>query len=136
MAPVSTINILLRYGYPKVPGDQPDSIIDVVGPVTYTPLVPGTPGPPIVPPTGGQRITARDFGLESLDFVVGIGSTDGRYSVVVVPELIEPVPNPPLPTQLPDGTFSAIRIAWMALTGGQASGNLSTSVVRLFARGR
>lgn len=128
--------LLTRYGYPKVPGDQPVSIIDVSGPPSYTPLVPGSPGPPIVPPTGGQRITAQDFGLQSLDFVVGMGSTDGRYTVVIVPELIESLPNPPLPTQLPDGTFSALLLAWMQLTGGQASGNLTQSTVRLFAWGR
>src|SRR5215471_21711463 len=105
--------LLTRFSYPKVPGDQPESILDVTGPASYTPVTPGTPGPPITPPTGGQRITAADFGLQSLDFVIAIGSTDGSYSVIVVPELIEPVPNPPLPTQLPDGTFSALRLVWM-----------------------
>ena len=125
--------LLTRYGYPKVPGDQPESIIDVSGPTVYAPLVPGSGGSL---PTGGQRITAQDFGLQSLDFVVGIGSTDGAYSVVIVPELIEAFPNPPLPTQLPDGTFAALRLAWMELAGGQASGDLSASTVRLFARGR
>lgn len=128
--------LLTRYGYPKVPGDQPESVIDVKGPASYTPLTPGTPGPPVTPPTGGQRITAQDFGLQSLDFVIGIGSTDGLYSVIVIPELVEPMPNPPLPTQLPDGTFSALLLAWMQVAGGQASGDLSTSTVRLFARGR
>jgi len=128
--------LLTRYGYPKVPGDQPDSVLDVTGPTTYTPLVPGTPGPPVTPPSGGQRITAQDFGLQTLDLVFGMGSTDGRYSVMVVPELIQPPPGLPSPQQLPDGTFSAVRLAWMDPAGGQASGNLSTSIVRLFARGR
>lgn len=129
--------ILTRYGYPKVPGDQPESITDVSGPASYTPLVPGSPGPPIVPPTGGQRITAQDFGLQSLDYVTGMPSQDGKYFVLVVPLLVEPMPNPPLPTQLPDGTFSTALLMWMNVTGGtQASGNLSQSTVRLFARGR
>jgi len=127
--------LLTRYGYPKVPGDQPESILDVSGPASYNPLVAGTPGPPITPPSGGQRVTAQDFGLQSLDFVTGMGSTDGRFFVMVVPELISPAPNP-LPTQLPDGSFSAVRLGWMQLTGGQATGDLSTSTVRLFARGR
>ena len=128
--------LLTRYGYPKVPGDQPESIIDVTGPASYTPLVPGTPGPPVTPPTGGQRITAQDFGLQSLDFVVGMGSTGGGYFAVVVPELIQPLPSPPLPTQLPDGTFAAVLLAWMQVAGGQASGDLSKSTVRLLAIGR
>ena len=129
--------LLTRHGYPKVPGDQPESVLDVSGPAAYTPLVPGSPGPPITPPTGGQRITAQDFGLQSLDFVFGMGSTDGRYSVVIIPELIQPPPpSPPLATQLPDGTFSAALLMWMNATGGtQATGNLSQSTVRLFARG-
>src|SRR5215471_15505644 len=127
--------LLTRFGYPKVPGDQPESIIDVTGPTSYTAVTPGTPGPPVTPPAGGQRITAQDFGLQSLDFVAAMGSTDGRYFVVIIPDLVEPVPNPPLPTQLPDGTFSALILAWMQVAGGQASGDLSTSTVRLFARG-
>jgi|SRR5215471_13002155 len=127
--------LLTRFSYPKVPGDQPESILDVTGPASYTPVTPGTPGPPITPATGGQRITAADFGLQSLEFVVSLGSTDGQYSVIVVPETTEPPPNPPLPTQLPDGTFSAVLLAWMQLGGAQASGDLSQSAVRLFARG-
>ena len=128
--------LLTRYGYPKPAGDQPESIIDVTGPTSYTALTPGSPGPPIVLPTGGQRVTASDFGLQSLELVTATGSQDGLYSVVVVPDTISPSPSPPLPTQLPDGQFGAVLLAWMQLTGGQASGDLSTSVVRLFARGR
>lgn len=133
---MATGALLTRYGYPKVPGDQPEGVFDLIGPVTYTPLVPGNPGPPIVPPTGGQRVTAQDFGLQSLDFVWSMGSTDGLYHVVVVPVMIIPAPGPPLPTQLPDGTFTAVLVAWYTAAGTEASGNLSTSVVRLFARGR
>jgi hypothetical protein len=124
--------LLTRYGYPKVPGDQPESIIDVSGPASYTPLVEGSPGPPITPITGGQRITAADFGLQSLDFVVGMGSTFGSYFVVVFPELTTPPPS----TQLPDGSFRSALLAWMDIAGGQASGDLSQFTVRLFARGR
>lgn len=128
--------LLTRYGYPKVPGDQPESIIDVSGPVAYTPLVAGSPGPPIVPPSGGQVLHAADFGLQALAFVVGVASTDGKYFPLIVPLLIEPLPNPPLPTQLPDGSFSTFILVWMNITGGgQASGNLTQSTIRLFARG-
>lgn len=128
--------LLTRFSYPKVPGDQPESIIDVTGPDTYTPLVPGDLGatPPIFP-TGGQRITAQDFGLQSLEFVTAMGSNDGKMFAIVIPELFITPPSPPLPTQLPDGTFTAVLLAWMAITGGQASGDLSDSTIRLFARG-
>lgn len=129
--------LLTRYGYPKVPGDQPESIIDVSGPTSYTALVPGSPGPPIVLPSGGQKITAQDFGLQSLDFVTEMTSMDAKFFVLVVPLLVQPLPNPPLATQLPDGTFSAVLLAWYVVaTGAEASGDLSQSTVRLFARGR
>ena len=128
--------ILTRYGYPKVPGDQPESITDVSGPVSYVPLTPGTPGPPITLPSGGQTVTAADFGLQSLDYVTAMASQDGLYTVVCVPLLVEPYPNPPLPTQLPDGTFSSVLLKWVTATGAEASGDLSQSAVRLFARGR
>ena len=129
--------LLTRYGYPKVPGDNPESIIDVSGPTAYVQLVAGSAGPPIVQPTGGQRMSASAFGLQSLDFVAAMGTaSNGLYFVVVVPDLIQLQP-PNLPTSLPDGTFGAVRLAWMLFAGGQvaASTNLSTSIIRLFARG-
>ena len=130
------VALLTRYGYPKVPGDQPESIIDVSGPPVYVPMIPGSPGPPIVPPTGGQLLHANDFGLQSLAFVFGMASTDGKYFPLIVPLLIEPLPNPPLPTQLPDGSFATFILVWMNVTGGgQATGDLTQSTIRLFARG-
>lgn len=128
--------ILTRYGYPKVPGDQPESVIDVSGPASYTPLVAGSPGPPIVPPSGGQVLHAQDFGLHNgLMMVFGMASQDGKYFPLIVPLMVEPTPNPPLPTQLPDGSFSTFLLVWMNVAGGQASGDLSQSSMRLFARG-
>ena len=128
--------LLTRYGYPKVPGDQPESIIDVTGPTAYTAITPGSPGPPITPPSGGQPITAADFGMQSLDYVTGQGSQDGLYTVVIIPLMVAVTPAPPTPTQLPDGTFSRFLLKWVTATGTEASGDLSQSSVRLFARGR
>ena len=75
--------LLTRYGYPKVPGDNPESIIDVVGPTAYVQLVAGSTGPPIVQPTGGQRIFASAFGLQSLDFEIGRASCRERVCLYV-----------------------------------------------------
>lgn len=130
------VALLTRYGYPKVPGDQPESIVDVSGPPVYVPMVPGSPGPPIVPPSGGQLLHANDFGLQALAFVFGMASTDGKYFPLLVPLMVEPVPNPPLPTMLPDGSFATVILVWMNVVGGgQASGDLSQSTIRLYARG-
>jgi hypothetical protein len=83
-------------------------------------------------------VHAQDFGLGSLTFVFGMASTDGRYFPLIVPLLVGLAPNPPLPTQLPDGSFSSALLLWMNVATGLqvASGsNLSQSTVRLFARG-
>lgn len=133
--------LLTRFGYPKVPGDQPESIIDVSGPKSYVDVYWGTPlsSRGLGIGNGGQDIAAQDFGLQSLDFVTAMASTDGKYFVLVVPNLIQPLPNPPLPTQLPDGTFSKVTLIWMDVAANQQVGSgtdLSTSTVRLFARGR
>jgi hypothetical protein len=129
--------LLTRFGYPKVPGDQPESIIDVNGPTAYQAFVPGdNTTTPVTHPSGGQRITAADFGLQSMDFVASMGSDDGRYYVIIIPELLVIPPGPPLPTQLPDGTFTAVHLIWIGVGAAtQASGDLSASSVRLFARG-
>lgn len=129
--------LLTRIGYPKVAGDTLESVIDVSGPVSYTPLVAGSPGPPIVPPSGGQVLHTQDFGMQGgLTFVFGIASQDGKYFPLIVPLMVQQTPNPPLPTQLPDGSFSTFLLVWMDIAGGgQASGDLSQSSIRLFARG-
>ena len=62
----SAAQLLSRFSYPKQPGDQPWSIIEVRGPQSYA-QVTGMPG-------GGQQVTAADFGLQSLDFVIPMGT--------------------------------------------------------------
>ena len=120
-------NLLTRYGYQKVPGDQPESIIDLNGPKSYIGVSIGTP------PSGGQTVRAQDFGLGSLDYVTSMGSTDGRYEVTVFPLLSPPT------TQLPDGAFTTAILMWKLASGGTQVGagiDLSGASVRLFARGR
>jgi hypothetical protein len=81
-------------------------------------------------------LTAADFGLQSIDIILGMASTDGLYTVNIIPLLINPLPSPPMPTQLPDGTFEAFLLMWItANDGAEASGNLSASTVRLLASG-
>lgn len=111
--------LLLRYSYPKQPGDQPWSIIDVTGPTSYVPLAPGTP------PTGGQVINASDFGLQAIDVVMAQGSSDGRYSGMI-------------PSGVIGGDSTTVRLAWVNVAGGQAAAasDLSPLHMRLLAIGR
>lgn len=136
--------LMSRFSYPKVPGDAPWSIIDAIGPTSYTAVLPVVEPPPPPPPddapeaarlisprvapTGGQAITASDFGLQSLDWVGAMGSDSGSYSASVVP-----------------GDFSLgapldyVLLLWIDVATGAevATGtDLSTNVVRLLAIGR
>jgi hypothetical protein len=128
--------LLTRFSYPKVPGDQPWSIIDVTGPASYTEVTPGSPGPPVVAPTGGQEIWAQDFGLQAFDFVVAMGSNDGQYAGVIVP-VGGTVTAPGEFT--PGGDFESLLLMWMDLSTGleaTAATDLSASFLRLLAIGR
>lgn len=132
--------ILLRFNYPKVPGDERVSVLDVTGPASYVEVIPGTPGPPVTAPTGGQTIRASDFGLQEMDFVSAMGSSDGNYAVSVIP-LIPLNPGGSLSAyRLPDGAFETCLLKWSTTVGPQeevaAATDLSGSSVRLFAWGR
>lgn len=64
-------------GYPQSNGAKIESVMEVAGPSSYTVVTPGAP------PTGGQTIYAKDFGLKFFDHVeVGL-SSDGTYLGVV-----------------------------------------------------
>ena len=113
--------LMSRFSYPKVPGDGFESVVDVTGPVNYTQIA-GTP------PTGGQVITAADFGLQSMDWVGAMGSDNGQYAAIVFP-----VPF----TQ--GSSLNSVLLMWtLAASGAQAppGANLSARTVRLLAKGR
>lgn len=103
--------ILGRFSYPKVPGDQPWSIIDLQGPASY--------------PNGGQLIYPADFGLQSFDFVAAMQSVFG-YTVEIVPT-----------TATIGGAYSVLSVQWY-LAGDPVAfdTDLSAASVRLLAIGR
>lgn len=132
MATSATI-LLNRFSYPKQPGDQPWSMIDVAGPAAYVEFAPSaSPG---TPPTGGQEIRAQDFGLQSLEFVMAMGSSDGVHSGVIVPLGGSLATHREL---TPGDDFLAVALVWMEIATGQqaAAGDLSTSTMRLLGIGR
>ena len=107
--------------YPAPPGNKKTSIIDVVGPASYTQVTPGTP------PTGGQLISASEFGLINIESVYASGSDNGQYEVVVIQD--------PHFLNNPSG---GVRLLWkVAATGAEVVGAtpLSTQLIRLTAIG-
>lgn len=132
----SATTLLNRFSYPKVPGDQPWSIIDVTGPVSYAQIVPGNP------PSGGQQLFAQDFGLTTLDFVMAMGSNDGTYTVIVIPVTGKPGLQP-LGYSL-GNAFDSLLLQWNETNPAPPDEeeeappltDLSGSMVRLLAIGR
>ena len=96
------------------------SVIDHPGPASYAQVVTGSP------PTGGDTVSASEFGLKWLDAVYGCSlSDDGQYEVELSPSgtLNEP---------------SSFIAEWIiAATGAQVSAltNLSARKIRLIAIG-
>lgn len=130
----SLTQLMVRMSYPKVPGDQPWSIIDVTGPASYVPV---TPGSPTVAPSGGQQIFAQDFGLTALDFVCAMGSSDAIYFVTLIP--VNGKPGAAATTYSPGNPFNSVIISWEERNPAAdvpPATNLSTSKVRLLAIGR
>ena len=121
--------ILTRFGYPKSPGDTPWSIIDVTGPQSYVQVTPGDPGPPVIPPIGGEHLFPSDFALQSIHIALAMASNDAKFSVNIIG-----VPASPQG----DGTFTVLMLMWMEIDTGEeaATGqDLSQSVVRILAIG-
>ncbi|SRR6266403_1512940 len=69
-------------GYPQGAfGDRYASCVDHIGPASYVVVTPGTP------PTGGDALTAAEFGLKSLTMVWGAVSDNGQFRADVTPTI-------------------------------------------------
>lgn len=66
-------------GYPQSEGAKVGSVIEWTGPASYTQVTPGST------PTGGQAITAKDFGLKYIEFVDTQLDATGTYEVLFTP---------------------------------------------------
>lgn len=109
-------------GYPQGAfGDRYASCVDHVGPASYIQVTAGTP------PTGGDPLTAAEFGLKSLTMVFAAMSDNGQFLAIVTPTVGakgEPV------------SWTIMYLT--AATGAQVAGatNLSGRTFRFFALGR
>ena len=103
-------------------GDRYVSCVDHFGPASYTQVTTGTP------PTGGDSISAAEFGLKALSMVWADGLSDnGQFNVLCSPGNSN------------RGEPTTWFLEWVtAATGAQVAGatNLSARSIRLFAIGR
>lgn len=107
-------------GYPQPSGARMESVIYKTGPSSYTVVTTGSP------PTGGQALSATEFGLKYLDHVEATLSDNGQYFVYWTPKVTGKVP------------VSAGILMWVtAATGAEVVGttDLSARQVRLRAVG-
>ena len=105
--------------YPAPAGNKPQSVLDVKGPASYVQYA--------APFTGGQVISARAFGLSSIEVCWAMGrDSTGAYT----PEIVLS------PFNANQGSPNVI-ISWQTPAGAQAAAgaNLATATIRLFALG-
>jgi hypothetical protein len=107
-------------GFPQSDGGKIESIIEKTGPASYTQVTTGSP------PTGGQSVTAAEFGMKSIDFIEACMSDDGQFIAFA---------SPAIAGVSPSATWVLL---WMVShTGLEVAGavNLSARTIRLRAIG-
>lgn len=104
-------------GYPVSAGGKRISVITKAGPSSYTAVTPASP------PTGGQAITAAEFGLKYIESLKASCSDDGTYEVKCIPKTAEV------------RSTEWILMWCLAVSGQETSGDLSARTVRLEAIG-
>jgi hypothetical protein len=112
--------------YPTAWGDKKVSMIVHDGPVLYAPIVQDTPSP-----SGGDVVTAQEFGLKSIDAVFAMGSDNGQYDVVAFAIAGNPV------SSFGGLPCAGVTLMWrVAATGAEAAAiDLSARSVKLLAVG-
>ena len=116
--------VLTNEQFPCPPGNLPWTVVDIVGPASYTQVTPGSP------PTGGQAISISALGLPvSVIWAQAMGSDDGTYDAVCLLSPFNPL----------SGSRTGLILKWTnAATGAEVSGavDLSARTVRIMAIGR
>jgi len=104
-------------GFPRAFSGKIENVITLAGPSSYTSVTPGST------PTGGQSVTAAQFGMKFIEFLDGCCDATGTYAVRAIP----------LASSAKATTWT---LQWVvAATGVETTGDLSTYTVRLRAVG-
>jgi hypothetical protein len=106
--------------YPSAPGNKLDSIHDVPINGAYTAITTGSP------PTGGISVTAKQLGMQYIEWAQALGSDDGQYAgEVYLNPFAAGKPSTSLRLQL-----------IVAATGAEASGTIAAGrTMRIYAKG-
>jgi hypothetical protein len=108
-------------GYPAVPGNKKYVVKDILGPSSYTQVGAANPI------TGGQQITARELGLDAIEFVAVMGGGGGLYTAV-----------PHTTAGLYGQPADKVTLQWvLSVSGAEVAGaaDLDAVVLRIFAIG-
>jgi hypothetical protein len=105
------------------------ALCDHYGPASYTQITPGTP------PTGGDTISAKACGLNSIEQVICAGDSTGTYTLIAFPQKVTTA-GPMGGT----GADASVQCKWVTLTAGglvetAGSTNLSAVSVRIMVIG-
>lgn len=113
-------------GYPQSFGSSLVSVNGIAGPSSYTAITPGT-APAVA--TGGQSITARQFGLKFFDYVVAGLSDSAVYRVECIPGARSGLG--------PRGATASYTLRWVVVATGAEAGaiDLSSEIVRIYVVG-
>jgi hypothetical protein len=107
-------------GFPQSNGARVESVMTKTGPASYTQVSVATP------PTGGQTVEAKEFGLKYIEFLESSLSDDGQYQVFATPKVADAK------------GVSSWTLMWVTASGGAevaAETDLSGRTVRLRAIG-
>jgi hypothetical protein len=104
-------------GFPTARGGKRECVITKVGPTSYTVITTGAP------PTGGQDVTAAEFGMKYIEFLEASACDNGLHVIRCIPTSSSP-------------KCTVWKLQWcLAISGQETSGSLDEYTVRLHAIG-
>jgi len=126
---MAEIQLIDWRGGQQVLNSKKIALCDHYGPTSYTQVTAATP------PTGGDTISAKACGLNSIEAVICMGDAGGLYSGVAFPQAVTKTG-----ALIGTGADTSVVLKWLTLTAGglvetAASTNLSAVSMRILAIG-